>query len=186
MAEATDTTDTVGTSRRMTYEQFWELPDDLRAEYSDGEVIVNPAPSFRHQKIARRLADLLTDQLGPDAVVAMAVGWQLVERRRLRIPDVVVLTSEPDGDIVTDPPLVAVEVLSTNRSSDLVRKATEYLDARAGQYWIVDPRDRVIDVFAHGESGWEHVARVSDGTPTARFEVAPFGHVTLVLGDLLD
>ena len=181
-----ETTVSFGTSRLMTYGQFWELPDDLRAEYSDGEAIVNPPPSFRHQKICLRVRDALTDQLDRGAVVALAVGWQLVERRRLRIPDVVVLTSEPDGDIVTEPPLVAIEVLSTNRSSDLVRKATEYLDAGAGQYWIVDPRDRVIDVFVRGEGGWDQVAKLDDDRGSASIDVPPFGPVTLVLTELLD
>ena len=180
-----ETSEMFGTSRRMTYEQFWELPDDLRAEYVDGEAIVNPPPSFRHQEICARLHRLLTGQLSAGAVVALAVGWQLVEKRRLRIPDVVVLESRPSGDIVIEPPLVAVEVLSTNRSNDLVRKATEYLDAGAGQYWIVDPRERVIDVFVRGEGGWDQVARIDANAPTASVAVDPFGHVTLSLDDLL-
>lgn len=180
-----ETTVTFGNRQRMTWEQYWELPEDLRAEYSDGEVLVNPAPSFRHQQISGRIAATLTTQLA-GAVVVQAVGWQLIERRRLRIPDIVVLREQPAGAVVTEPPLVAVEVLSTNRSNDLVRKAIEYRDAGAGQYWIVDTRDRVIDVFVRGEGGWDQAAKIDERTQAATVDVPPFGQVTLVLGDLLD
>ena len=77
-------------------------------------------------------------------------------------PDLIVLADVPPGDVVTTEPLVVVEVLSSNRSDDLVRKSTEYLAAGAGQYWIVDPRDRVMDVLlARGE-------RLGPGCPAQR------------------
>ena len=183
MAEATTT---VGLGRRMTYEQFLELPDDMRAEYSGGEAIMTPAPSFRHQKACRAMADLLTDQLAGGAVVALAVGWSLASRSpTLRIPDVLVLAEEPDGDLVTAAPVVVVEVLSTNRGNDLVRKSAEYLAAGAGQYWVVDPRDRVVSVYARADGAWDLVAEVTDATPTATVTVAPWGTVTLDIAALL-
>jgi Uma2 family endonuclease len=167
----------------MAWERFWALPEELRAEYSDGRAFVTPTASFRHQMVSQLLCDVLRRDL-PSAVVVLAVGWRLVEEPpRLRIPDVMVLGGAPTGDVVTDPPAIVVEVLSTNRGADLVRKATEYLDAGAGQYWIVDPRDRVIECFANRGSGWETLARLSDEEPRAAVVVAPFGTVNLDLAD---
>ncbi|HZI98919.1 MAG TPA: Uma2 family endonuclease [Actinomycetales bacterium] len=174
-----------GDTRRMTFEQFWELPDDLRAEYSDGEAIVNPPASIRHQQICHKLANVITEQLGDAAVVVIAGGWQLIAKRRLRIPDVMVLAAQPAGLVATEPPVVVVEVLSTNRSSDLVRKAKEYLDAGAGQYWIVDPRDREVAVFGAAEGRWEQLAKLTDRRPEATVDVAPFGTVRLAIGQIL-
>lgn len=180
-----ETTVTSGTRRRMTWEQYWQLPEDLRAEYSDGEVLVNPPPSVQHQQICRRLANILDAQLS-GAVVVEGAGWKLSEHRpRLRIPDIVVLREQPAGAVVTEPPLVAVEVLSTNGSNDLVRKAIEYRDAGAGQYWIVDTRDRVVDVFVRGGNGWDQAATINEQTPAATVDVPPFGQVTLVLDAIL-
>src|SRR4051794_3125785 len=122
----------------MSWERYYALPDELRAEYSDGRAFVTPGPSFHHQDICQRLYAVLSRDLS-QAIVAVAVGWRLIDSPpRLRIPDVMVLTAVPDGDVVTEPPLVVVEVLSINRGTDLVRKATEYLEAGAGQYWVVD------------------------------------------------
>jgi Uma2 family endonuclease len=170
----------------MSWEDFLELPEELRAEYSGGRAFVNPPAGFRHQQICLRLRDVLVAQLGASAVVAMAVGWRLPsDRPRLRIPDLMVLQAPPAGDLVTDAPTVVVEVVSTNRAHDYVRKVTEYLEAGAGQYWIVDPRDEVMDVFASSSDGWLEVAHLTRNRPDATFEVPPFGAVRLSLDDIL-
>jgi hypothetical protein len=74
---------------------------------------------------------------------------------------VMVLGRAPTCDVVTDVPTIVIEVLSTNRTDDLVRKSTEYLAAGARQYWIVDPQDRVFDVFQQSATGWERIAQRS-------------------------
>ena len=169
----------------MTWREFLDLPDNLRAEYVDGKALVNPPPSYPHQTTCLRLRDLLVGRLGTQVIIALAVGWQVFqEARHLRIPDLMLLEAEPDGPVVTTPPPVVVEVLSTNRSEDLVRKSTEYLEAGVGQYWIVDPRDRVIDVYERGRAGWDHLAQLTDAEPETTF-VTPFGPVTLSLPEVL-
>lgn len=170
----------------MSWEQYWDLPHELRAEYVDGLVYVNPPATFNHQQICLRIRDAAVTAFGDRCVDAFAVGWQLPTKRRiLRIPDLMLLTAAPDGDVVTGSVPVAVEVVSTNRPSDLVLKATEYLEAGVGQYWIIDPRDREMDVFASSAEGWVEIARLADETPFVAFEVPPFGPIQLSLNDLL-
>lgn len=99
----------------MSWDDYWQLPEELRAEYSDGRAFVTPAAGFTHQEVCLRLAEKVRRDL-PAAVVALAVGWRLVQQPpRLRIPDLVILTTRPVTEVVEQPPLVAVEVLSTNR-----------------------------------------------------------------------
>lgn len=157
----------------MTLADYLALPDDLRAEFVDGEVIVNPPPTFAHQKICLRLAVLLERALSDRAEVVAGAGWRLPgTTERIRIPDVLVLGHQPDGALVRDAPLAVIEVLSTNRSDDLVRKSTEYLEAKAGQYWIVDPRDRVLDVYENEPTGWHLLARLTDDDKEAVVRLA--------------
>jgi Uma2 family endonuclease len=175
----------VVTGKRATLQEYLELPGEFRAEFVHGVVLVNPPPSFAHQRSCLRLRDVLVAHL-PLAVVAVAVGWKLQpDRDDVRIPDVCVLPHEPDTDLLTTPPLVVVEVLSSNRSDDLVRKSTEYLEAGAGQYWIIDPRDHVLDAFLNTPTGWEVLAHLTDDNPSGTVEVPGLGRVPLDLTQIL-
>lgn len=164
--------------RSMTWEAYLALPEDSRAEYVDGEVLMTPAPSYQHQYIADELRAALRNVLAPWAVVTGA-GWQLPgPRRRQRIPDVLVVKRRPDGRYVTDVPLLAVEVLSSNRSDDLVRKTMEYFEAGLERYWIADPVDRSVSAYRRGDSVWDLEARLDAEHPEVTIPVAD-GRVTL-------
>ena len=73
--------------------------------------------------------------------------WAGVEIRtqirpdRFRIPDVVIVRGgRPRGRIITDPPEVAVEVLSPDdRAADIQEKIDEYLRFGVSAVWIIDP-----------------------------------------------
>ena len=171
--------------RPMSWRNFLELPDSKRAEYSEGVAITTPPPTFEHQEICQRIRDALKSDLGADTVVAVATGWVQPGAGWTRIPDLMVLTQAPvGGDVVTSPPAVVIEVLSSNRRDDLVAKSVEYHREGAEQYWIVDPRDRVIDIYARAASAWRHTHRLSDDTPSATISTA-VGDVTLRLIDIL-
>ena len=171
------------TRRPMSYSEYQRLPEQLRAEWVDGEVVVAPSPSFRHQQAARRLANLLENAL-PELVVVEAVTVVLAPKTRERIPDVVVVTEEPSG-FITETPVIAVEVTSPgNRSEDTVRKSTEYLAAGVGQYWLADPTERTLDVFENGPDGWVVVARVDEEAPEASVIVRGHGAVAVTLYDM--
>jgi len=171
--------------RPMSWEQYWELPDELRAEYVDGLVYVNPPATFRHQELCQRLRDVATAAFGDRCLVAVAVGWRLpTQRRILRIPDLMLLTAKPEGDVVTGPVPVAVEVLSTKRAYDLVLKAGEYLEAGAGQYWVADPADRSFAAFGRDGAEWAKIAELDDETPSASFGVPPFGEISISSSEL--
>lgn len=171
--------------KRASYADYLALADGLRAEYVDGEVLVNPPPSYLHQMICLRLRDLLLAGL-PGALVVVAAGWQMAaDSPQVRIPGVAVLAAEPQGALISEAPLVVIEVLSTSRHDDLVRKSGEYLGAGVGQYWVLDPRDQVFDIFGHADHKWALLAHLTRENPTAAVRVAHLGSVTVSLGDIL-
>ncbi len=170
--------------RAASFEEWWAIPAEYHAEYVGGRIFMN-RPSYRHQKVCQQLHDEVHRQ-HPLAITALSVGWRMFsDRQDYRIPDLMILDREPHEDVVTLPPLVAVEVLSQNRSTDLVRKAHEYLEAGAQQYWLVDPRDRTIRVLLATETGWQLLAHLDDDNPRGAVTVDGLGEISLDLRTVL-
>lgn len=168
----------------MSLEEYLALPEGIRAEYVDGEAIVSPPATSGHNKAQRRVANVIEAGLGDAVDVRTESGWAAEDRRR--IPDVSVFTNKDDVVFDENVPILVVEVLSPSTASeDTVRKATEYLAAGIGQYWIVDRSEPSLLVHGNNGQGWERIAVLDDQHPTATIALGEWGEVSLDLRDLL-
>jgi Uma2 family endonuclease len=62
---------------------------------------------------------------------------------RVRIPDLVVVPAGPQPDVLVEPPLLVIEILSPEDSySDTQERAEDYLSMGVGTVWIIDPKTR--------------------------------------------
>ena len=92
----------------------------------------------------------------------------------------------PDSKWVTEPPVLVIEVLSpSTRAEDTIRKSMEYAEGGIGQYWIVDPDLRAIDVLINADGSWDVLAHLDDTHPTAEIGVPGQGTVPLDLAGIL-
>ncbi|HEX7091005.1 MAG TPA: Uma2 family endonuclease [Longimicrobiales bacterium] len=137
-----------------TYAEYARFPDDgNRYEVIDGEVLVTPAPSPRHQYVMSNLLITLRQYVERHGlgVVLPDVDLLFVTGQFLR-PDLV-FVPEAARDGITDrgvekPPGLVVEVLSpTSSSIDLVKKPRRYGDFGVPEYWVADPEERVVWVW---------------------------------------
>lgn len=170
--------------RRMSLDDFLALPDDVRAEYVDGEAIMTPPATWSHQSVAFKVALSLESAL-TDVVIAPEAGVR-THPQRFRIADVAVAETMPDGRFTEAPPLVVVEVLSpSTRSEDTVRKSHEYAAVGVGQYWIVDREAGSLTVFANNGSGWDVLLELDETHPQGSVDVGDHGSVDLDLVRIL-
>jgi Uma2 family endonuclease len=143
------------TGTRMSLDEFLALGEtDERMELIDGVLYIMPTATTDHQFILTQLLWYFVSYLDsfaepparfyPDITTILSP-----ELRRVVEPDLLVILAGRD-DIrsvrhVEGVPDIVIEILSSDRNRDLVRKRQLYAEAGVREYWIFDPvNDTVI------------------------------------------
>ncbi|MBQ6621777.1 MAG: Uma2 family endonuclease [Mogibacterium sp.] len=136
-----------------TIEDYFALPEGVRAELIDGRFYDMASPSGVHQFL---VDELLVEMKSyrqrtghPCMPFSAPLGVQLdCDEHTVVEPDILVLCdrSKMKKHIVYGAPDLVVEVLSpSTRNKDLQLKFQKYVTAGVREYWIVDPeKQRVI------------------------------------------
>ena len=160
-----------------TEEAFCRAFPERGYELVDGHVETLPLPNINHQRIAGRLFPLVR------AAAAGLGGETLFMGTRLRVPRAGGSSGlrEPDVLHVTDAQLAAAhrqfvhgaewaaEIVSSpdGRTRDLVEKRGDYAAAGVKEYWIIDPRDRLVTVLILDGDDYREHGRFGDGEAAA-------------------
>ena len=139
------------TGTRMSADEYLALPeiDEYRwLELDDGELYFMPRPRRPHQFVSVELTTFFVNHLNSFDEPPAEVYSELViiisrESGRILIPDLSIFIRPPgdDTDISSagNIPDIVIEILSTDRNRDLVRKRQLYAEAGVPEYWIFDP-----------------------------------------------
>ena len=153
------TTPEIRTGTRMTLAEFLDLPEmEQRCELLDGVVIVAAFPIPDHQILTAALVAFLWHQIAEPGlgIVMHEAGLALWVDSALG-PDITVIRAERAAIIgattVNGAPDIVIEVLSSNRSSDLVRKRQLYGAAGIPEYWILDGASDALTQLELGDDG---------------------------------
>ncbi len=139
-----------------TEEDYYNLPENVRAELIEGKLIYNQAaPSRIHQAILMELSGTIRDYLksknGPCRVYPAPFAVKLMENRKTIVePDISVICdkSKLTDRGCTGAPDWIIEIVSpSNSSHDYILKLNLYANAGVREYWIVDPYKERIFVY---------------------------------------
>jgi Uma2 family endonuclease len=144
------------TPTRWTYAEFARVPSEgsTRHEVIAGELVLTPAPTPRHQRVVARITTLLNGFVEGHALGVVFPGPidVLFAEGDYLEPDLVFVRRGREA-VVSDrgiegPPDLVVEILSpSTESRDRGLKLDRYRHFGVGEYWIVDPDGRTVEVW---------------------------------------
>ncbi len=132
---------------KFTYEDYRTAPPDRRYELLGGDLVMNPAPDLRHQRVqlrlARRLAGFIEERgLGELFIAPCDV---VLSDTEVVQPDLLFVSREREhlltsGDNVRGAPDLVIEILSpATAGRDRGYKRALYASHGVAEYWLVDP-----------------------------------------------
>lgn len=146
-----------------TEDDYYTLPENVRAELIDGQIYYQAAPSRIHQRILgklhQKIANYIDTKNGSCEVYPAPFAVKLREDRNTIVePDISVIC---DHNKLTDKgctgaPDWIIEIISpSNSSHDYIRKLNLYADSGVREYWIVNPMEQSVYVYYFEEDNFK-------------------------------
>ena len=148
------TTTKYRTGMRMTLDEFLDIGEtDGKWELDDGVLYIMPTGAPDHQFLMGEFIWNLKNYLNGLEIPLAQFYHEMTtilsrELQRAPEPDIVIILNERRDIVgrsrVEAPPDIAIEILSTDHSRDLVRKRQIYAEAGVLEYWPIDPRNDTV------------------------------------------
>ena len=161
-----------------TLEDYYALPDDIRAELIDGELIFLEAPSSIHQELIGELFFeiklYIRTNNGPCKILPSPLDVQLdCDNRTMLQPDISVICHR-DRIVkkgVYGAPDLCIEIVSpSSRKRDYEKKRMKYQNAGVREYWIVYPKTESVLCYFFEESNESHSYTFDDKIPVRIYD----------------
>lgn len=138
----------------ITLKQYEALPEDRRAEVFDGVIFDIASPSQIHQTLSMELSNILynysKNKKGACQVLSAPFDVKLSDKPLTVVqPDIMVICNKDklDGKRCNGAPDFIIEIVSPgNPAEDYIRKLYYYEKYGVREYWIVDPRRKIVTV----------------------------------------
>jgi Uma2 family endonuclease len=165
------------TTPHFTRADYMRLPEGYPAQLIEGDLVREPAPTYRHQRLIGRLSFLVRDVLGEERVLFSPLDFFLDDENVFQ-PDLVVFATPfrprpEDRDMPL--PVLVMEVLSPSSAwRDRGVKTRRYLRQGVKEVWLVDTYRNVVEIRT-AEGVVEHGAgetASSTAVPELRVDVS--------------
>ena len=118
-------------------------------EYIDGELRERNVGKWEHSRIQYWLAAWFGNHEAAWNMRGSTEQRSHVARPRVRIPDLVLVKAKKQPDVLVNPPVLIVEILSPDDSySEMRERVGDYQTMGVGTVWIIDPKTRTGQVCA--------------------------------------
>lgn len=177
-----------GNTERYTAEEFFKAFENSpeRMELIDGEIIMQAAPTLKHQRIVgeiyRKTANYI-EAKGGSCKPFISPADVVINDENVVEPDFFVVCdpSKLGDKRVHGAPDLVVEVTSTNSVRDYSKKLALYKQSGVREYWIIDPDEERTTVFVFGENTSIEFYNFDTPVPVGIFG----GELEIIVGELL-
>jgi len=149
--------------RRVTREEYLDLPDDgFQYDMIEGELHMSPSAFFNHNRVISNFLTIaeaylkknkVGGYLAPETDVFLPDGGDVLR------PDVSFILEKNKsiiiGHIHGAPDLVCEVLSDSSRDRDLGIKADRYLKNGVKEYWILNPADKSIQLWVNRGANWK-------------------------------
>ena len=145
-------------NKKYTYSDFLEITKDKeRAEFIDGEIILQAPPTLQHQGIVGNLLFELKTYFKDKSCKPFIASFDIIleseneEPKRVQ-PDLFILCDNFDAgkNEFNGVPTLIIEVISpSNAGNDFVIKINLYQKFAVPEYWIVSPKNKSVQIFVY-------------------------------------
>lgn len=163
--------------KKVSYEEFMEIYEKstLRMEFINGEIYLLASPNIGHQEILARLYLTFNDYFkGNKCRVFFAPFDVHFKKNNFKEPDVMqpdlLVACDLEGNITEKgrymgTPALIVEILSdSTRSKDMITKLDTYRLSGVREYWIINPKQESIMVYAFTDYEIDRVKAFEKGS----------------------
>ncbi len=143
---------TIDTSRSWTVKDYQKLEEGLLAQLIEGQLVTSPAPSPNHQRVLRELFKTFNSFELKGEILFSPVDVYL-DHETVFQPDLIFISQSDVSRIssrgIEGAPNLVVEVLSPSNSFiDRNIKKRRFLEAGAGEYWLIDPANKTLEIYS--------------------------------------
>ncbi len=126
----------------VSVDEYLHTSYDPDCDYVDGAIVERNVGELDHSDLQAEIVVYFRSRLRSRSVHAFPELRVQVAPNRFRIPDVCVVAGDkPSEQVLTEPPLVAIEILSKDdRMSDMQERIDDYLKFGVRYVWVINPR----------------------------------------------
>lgn len=143
----------VDNTKEWTVEDYLGLGEESRYQLINGELIMSPSPSLRHQLVLGNLYTIFKEVSTSNSSVAILAPIDIYfDKKNVFQPDLVLVSKERKHILsergMEGAPDLIVEILSPSNSKyDRYEKREKYSQFGVREYWLVDPSNDSIELF---------------------------------------
>ncbi len=151
--------------KTFTYKDYEKLPEGSPYQLIGGDLVMTPSPIPYHQiligKIFLKLSKYVEDKkVGMVLLAPLDVYFSETDTYQ---PDIMFISRERLNIVgekkIEGPPDLIIEILSPQTAYyDLRTKKDTYEKSGVKEYWIVDPIQKIIEIFGNKKGKFESVS----------------------------